>query len=67
MLEYIYLPITDICLESGFQSQRTFNRAFQERYKKKPREYKNECMEKKVPYGENKIEGGDKRCKAYRK
>ena len=67
MLEYTDLSITDICLESGFQSQRTFNRAFQERYKMKPREYKNECIEKKVPYSEYKAESEDKRCRTYRK
>ena len=67
MLEYTDLPITDICLESGFQSQRTFNRVLQERYKKTPREYKNECIEKKVPYSENKAESEDKRCIAYKK
>ena len=56
MLEYTDSSITDICLESGFQSQRTFNRAFQDRYKKTPSEYKNECIEKKVSYNENKME-----------
>ena len=45
MLEYTDWSITDICLESGFQSQRTFNRAFQEKYKKTPREYKNEFLQ----------------------
>lgn len=60
MLEYTDLSITDICLESGFQSQRTFNRAFQDRYKKTPREYKNECIEKKVSYNENKMESEEK-------
>ncbi len=48
MLEYTDWSITDICLESGFQSQRTFNRAFQEKYKKTPREYKNEFLQKKM-------------------
>ena len=42
------MSITDICLESGFQSQRTFNRVFQERYKKTPRQYKNEFKTKEV-------------------
>ena len=60
MLEYTDLSITDICLESGFQSQRTFNRAFQDRYKKTPSEYKNECIEKKVSYNENKMESEEK-------
>lgn len=39
------MSITDVCLEAGFQSQRTFNRAFQERFRKTPREYKNEISE----------------------
>ncbi|MCD8018917.1 MAG: AraC family transcriptional regulator [Clostridiales bacterium] len=33
-------PITDICLDAGFQSQRTFNRAFKERYHMSPSEYR---------------------------
>lgn len=33
--------ITNICLESGFESQRTFNRVFKERYRMTPREYRN--------------------------
>ncbi len=28
--------ITNICLDSGFESQRTFNRVFKERYKISP-------------------------------
>ena len=32
--------ITNICLDSGFESQRTFNRVFKERYKITPREYR---------------------------
>lgn len=32
--------ITTISLESGFESQRTFNRVFKERYKMTPREYR---------------------------
>lgn len=41
LLECTEQPITDICLEAGFQSQRTFNRVFQEAYKMTPREYRN--------------------------
>jgi AraC-like DNA-binding protein len=33
-------PITDIYLDSGFQSQATFNRVFQARYHLTPREYR---------------------------
>ena len=32
--------ILDICLDSGFDSQRTFNRAFKERYRITPSEYR---------------------------
>ena len=32
--------ITDIYLDSGFKSQRTFNRVFKERYKSSPSEYR---------------------------
>lgn len=32
--------ITTLCLEAGFESQRTFNRVFKERYKMTPREYR---------------------------
>lgn len=46
-LENSSRSITDICLEAGFQSQRTFNRAFQERYKMSPREYRKACREKR--------------------
>lgn len=33
-------PITDICLNAGFESQRTFNRVFKERFHVSPREYR---------------------------
>lgn len=46
MLEYSDCPITDICLEAGFQSQRTFNRAFQDSYHMTPREYRNRYKER---------------------
>ena len=32
--------ITNICLDSGFESQRTFNRVFKERYKISPSDYR---------------------------
>lgn len=32
--------ILDICLDSGFDSQRTFNRVFKERYRITPSEYR---------------------------
>ena len=40
-LENTREAITTICLDAGFESQRTFNRVFKERYKMTPREYRN--------------------------
>lgn len=53
LLEYSDKSITEICLEAGFQSQRTFNRVFQEKYRRTPREYKNEFKEKEIIYRSN--------------
>lgn len=39
-LENTNFSITEICLDSGFESQRTFNRVFKERYRMTPREYR---------------------------
>lgn len=39
-LIYTSLPITEIWLEAGFESQRTFNRVFKEKYHMSPREYR---------------------------
>ena len=39
-LENTNESITTICLDAGFESQRTFNRVFKERYKMTPREYR---------------------------
>ncbi len=36
--------ITNICLDSGFESQRTFNRTFKERYKISPSDYRSKCV-----------------------
>ena len=36
--------ITNICLDSGFESQRTFNRVFKERYKISPSDYRSTCV-----------------------
>ncbi len=41
------LSITDICLEAGFESQRTFNRVFQSTYHMSPREYKKTLVAEK--------------------
>lgn len=39
-LENTQDTVTNICLECGFESQRTFNRVFKEKYKITPREYR---------------------------
>lgn len=44
-LEHSDMNITDVCLESGFSSQRTFNRVFKERYKMSPVEYKKNIID----------------------
>ncbi len=41
LLESTHDSITNIGLDAGFESQRTFNRVFKERYKMTPREYRN--------------------------
>ena len=38
-------PITTIWLDSGFESQRTFNRVFKEKYKVSPSEYRRTLYE----------------------
>lgn len=43
LLECTNRTITEICMEAGFESQRTFNRVFQEKYKMTPREYRKVC------------------------
>ena len=40
LLENSEESITELAMESGFASMRTFNRAFQERYRMSPREYR---------------------------
>lgn len=45
-LENSDISITEICLECGFESQRTFNRVFKEEYKMTPREYRKYLQEK---------------------
>ena len=42
LLESTNESITNIGLDAGFESQRTFNRVFKERYKITPREYRNQ-------------------------
>lgn len=40
LMKYTTDSLTDIALDSGFESQRTFNRAFSENYRMPPREYR---------------------------
>lgn len=40
LLECTEKNITDICMDAGFESQRTFNRVFHDRFKMTPREYR---------------------------
>ena len=40
--------ITDICLDAGVESQRTFNRVSRERYKVTSREYRNFYREQHI-------------------
>ena len=40
MLRYTDHSITDIALDAGFESQRTFNRVFREQYRLTPRQYR---------------------------
>lgn len=49
LLEGTNEPITEICLEAGFQSQRTFHRAFREKYRMTPREYRTVYKQKRLP------------------
>ena len=44
LLESTNDSITNIGLDSGFESQRTFNRVFKERYKMTPREYRSQIQ-----------------------
>jgi len=37
-------PITTICLDSGYESQRTFNRVFKEKYMVSPSEYRKKLL-----------------------
>ncbi|MBP3458614.1 MAG: helix-turn-helix transcriptional regulator [Lachnospiraceae bacterium] len=43
LLENTSRAVTDICMDSGFESQRTFNRAFRQRYRMTPRDYRSAC------------------------
>ncbi len=45
LLEYSNESITNIAMNAGFESQRTFNRAFRERFRKSPRDYRKDIKE----------------------
>ena len=52
--------ITDICLDAGVESQRTFNRVSRERYKVTPREYRNLYREQYISQTQDEISGMEK-------
>ena len=52
--------ITDICLDAGIESQRTFNRVSRERYKVTLREYRNLYREQYISQTQDKISGMEK-------
>ena len=55
MLEDTDYSVTDICMEAGFESQRTFNRVFMEKYRMTPREYRKEYKQKCVLQNYTKV------------
>ena len=42
LLIYTDRPVTEVCMEAGFESQRTFNRVFRQFCHMTPREYRRE-------------------------
>ena len=52
--------ITDICMDAGVESQRTFNRGFRERYKVTSREYRNLYHEQYISQTRDEISGMEK-------
>lgn len=52
--------ITDICLDAGVESQRTFNRVSRERYKVTSREYRNLYREQYISQTQDEISGMEK-------
>ena len=50
LLLYTNQTITEVLENSGFESQRTFNRVFKEKYRMSPREYR--CLHKNVDSAE---------------
>ncbi|WP_268827717.1 helix-turn-helix domain-containing protein [Faecalicatena contorta] len=45
LLQYSGRSITEILVSAGFDSPRTFNRVFHERFHMSPREYRKMCKE----------------------
>ena len=52
--------ITDICLDAGVESQRTFNRVSRERYKVMSSEYQNLYREQYLSQTQDEISGMEK-------
>ena len=52
--------ITDIFLDAGVESQRTFNRVSRERYKVTSREYRNFYREQHISQTQDEISGMEK-------
>ena len=52
--------ITDICLDAGFESQRTFNRVSRERYKVTSMKYRNFYREQYISQTQDEISGMEK-------
>ena len=52
--------ITDICLDAGVESQKTFNRVSRERYKVTPREYRNLYRKQYISQTHDEIFGMEK-------
>ena len=52
--------ITDICLDAGVESQRTFNRVSRERYKVMSREYQKLYREQYLSQTQDEISGMEK-------
>ena len=59
-MECIDKSITDICLDAGVESQRTFNRVSRERYKVTPREYRNLYRKQYISQTHDEIFGMEK-------
>ena len=53
LLEHTNQSVTEICMNSGFESQRTFNRVFVQKYHMTPREYRNEFRRLSVKQGDS--------------